>query len=599
MVTNWCTLGVLMHHFVIMIKNKCKRGVPLSLEQLPERMVIENEWLPIALIQEAMPFFSKYEAANKWFDDVKMIEQDINFVPSDSFQALYQCVYEKLLQGKPATKLLLQEAFVNYIDTIIYAVEPHLLKEEQEGVTNSTDVLENEQLSFNAIDAAIDNERIFTSMNSDFLFMRNTLSQSKKFVEHPDGKYVSEIVDTKGTLRGTAELRNETIEMPDSEQATLWLQLVESTLSAFDELTADLLDIISHLWILQEKDEDGYIEFHSDEVLKLQHVEPNNKPLVIRDRDRFKIMKRVAAMASIWISMRENSVKVVNKAKISAEENYDFTTFHRMFDINSVKVAYDKKTGDPKGIYALKIKPAPILRRYFDSSLQTFISLDLRIIQYSYHKQKELKRLGRYLSYQWKVRTLTRNLKQPFKVKTIVNTLDFPSSYNGVIIREKLEQILDKLQEDNIVAEWYYTEPVDESKVGKRDWVKKYWGELNLVILPSKETVEENKKKIDQIAILAQKKEVQERLPNKTLSEYEQAVSLSVGTVKPKAPLSPETVSQIIETEKLSIRAASNEIGISHSTLLRYLNKEVKRFKKENMNKLQAWYEERNTEAND
>lgn len=56
-----------------------------------------------------------------------------------------------------------------------------------------------------------------------------------------------------------------------------------------------------------------------------------------------------------------------------------------MFDINSVKVAYDKMTGEPKGIYALKIKPAPILCKYFDSSLQTFVSLDLKIIRYSYH----------------------------------------------------------------------------------------------------------------------------------------------------------------------------------------------------------------------
>ena len=131
--------------------------------------------------------------------------------------------------------------------------------------------------------------------------------------------------------------------------------------------------------------------------------------------------------------MRENDVKVVNKDKIKDDDEYDFTTFHRMFDINNVKVAYDKKTGEPKGIYELKIKPAPILRTYFDTSLQTFVPLDLKIIQYSYHTQRELKRLGRYLSYQWKVRTLSRNLKQPFKVRTLVETLDFPSSYNGVL----------------------------------------------------------------------------------------------------------------------------------------------------------------------
>ncbi|UDK94888.1 hypothetical protein EYB33_00635 (plasmid) [Lysinibacillus sphaericus] len=407
--------------------------------------------------------------------------KDINYVPSDSFQALYQCVYETLLQGRPATKVLLHDAFINYIDSIMYEVQPYLEKERQEAEEekypeNTNEPLVDEQMSFDVIEDAIENDRIFASLNTDYLFMRNTISQKKKFVETSEGTYTSEIVDTKGDLRGLAELREDTIEIPDPEQAELWLNLVESTLNAFDELTADLLDIISHMWLLQYKDEDGYIEFHSDEVLKLRHDGTEDKPLIIRERDRFKIMKRVAALSSIWISMRDNNVRVVNKEKISAEDEYDFTTFHRMFEINSVKVAYDKITGEPKGIYALKIKPAPILRKYFDSSLQTFVSLDLKVIRYSYHNQKELKRLGRYLSYQWKIRTLSRNLKQPFKVKTLVETLDFPTSYNGVIVREKLEKVLDDLKADGIVDEWYYSEPVDESKVGKRDWVKKYWG---------------------------------------------------------------------------------------------------------------------------
>ena len=561
----------------------------MSLEQLPERMVIKKEWLPLALYQEAQSTFAHYDVAMKWQEDAQRMATDRTYVPSDSFQALYECVYETLLQGRPATKALLRDAFINYIDSILYEVQPHLEKESQLAEENTDEPQDEEQLAFDVIEDALENDRIFASMNTDYLFMRNTISQKKKFVETPKGVYTSEIVDTKGDLRGLAELREDTIEMPDPEQAALWLNLVESTLNAFDELTADLLDIISHMWLLQCKDEDGYIEFHSDEVLKLRHDGTEDKPLIIRERDRFKIMKRVAALSSIWISMRDNNVRVVNKEKLSAEDEYDFTTFHRMFDINSVKVAYDKKTGEPKGIYALKIKPAPILRQYFDSSLQTFVSLDLKVIRYSYHNQKELKRLGRYLSYQWKIRTLSRNLKQPFKVKTLVETLDFPPSYNGVVIREKLEQVLEDLKADGIVDEWYYTEPVDESKVGKRDWVKKYWGELNLIIMPPQETITENRKKIGQMNLIA---EAQQSLVNETIAEEIHATTPPKERAEtPKGPLSPKNVSEIIEVKKLSIRAAAAEIGIAHSTLLRYLNSEMKRYNKASMAKLTAWYE--------
>jgi len=570
--------------------NKNKEVCYLDLKQLPERMVIKREWLPLALYEEAYSTFAHYDAAAKWQKDAEKMATDLRYVPSDSFQALYQCVYETLLQGRPATKALLRDAFINYIDTILYEVQPYLENENQEAEERSSEDTqepqEDIQLTFDVIEDAIEHERIFTSLNTDYLFMRNTISQKHKFVETGKGTYTSEIVDTKGDLRGLAELRKDTIEMPDPEQAELWLNLVESTLNAFDELTADLLDIISHMWLLQYKDEDGYIEFHSDEVLKLRH-DGAEDTLIIRERDRFKIMKRVAALSSIWISMRDNNIRVVNKDKISAEDDYDFTTFHRMFDINNVKIAYDKMTGEPKGIYALKIKPAPILRKYFDNSLQTFVSLDLKVIRYSYHNQKELKRLGRYLSYQWKIRTLSRNLKQPFKIKTLVDTLDFPSSYNGVIVREKLEKVLDDLKADGIVDEWYYSEEVDESKVGKRDWVKKYWEELSLIIMPPQETINENRKKIGQMNLVIEA----QSLTKESMVEGTHSTQSKKDVDTPNRPLSPEAVSEIMEMEKLSVRATAAEIGIAHSTLLRYLNNEMKRYNKNSMTRITAWYE--------
>ena len=558
-------------------------------------MVIKPQWLPLALYQEAIGYFSTYHAAKRWQVDAECLAEDVTYHASKSFKVLSECVFHTLLQGKPVTKALLREAFVNYIDTIIYEVEPLLIEEDH--VAYQSDQNEpivdfmGEQLSLlEATEDALDNERIFTSLNSQYLLMRDTVSSSKKFNEQEDGVYVSDMIDAKGELRGTAEIRKDTISLPEQDQEKLWLSLVESTINAFDELTADLLDIISHMWVLQQKDEDGYIDFHSDEVLKLRHDAPSNKPLIIRERDRFKVMKRVAALSSIWISMRENDVKVVNKDNIKDDEDYDFTTFHRMFDINSVKVAYDKKTGEPKGIYELKIKPAPILRTYFDTSLQTFIPLDLKVIQYSYHTQRELKRLGRYLSYQWKVRTLSRNLKQPFKVRTLVETLDFPASYNGVLVRDKLEQTLDHLTQDGIIAEWYYLEPVDETRVGKRDWVKKYWGELNLIILPPQETIEDNRQKYGQMAVLLEKERAKQHLLDATAD-----VAPSIMEINPlkDLPLSPESVAEPIDQQKLSIRSAASEIGMSHSTLLRYINKEAKRSNKASMQKLQDWYEEK------
>lgn len=564
-----------------------------ALNGMPDRLVLKEQYRPIALYIEAKPHFQQFEGIKVWEEDVIGLSSNPTYRPSDSFAALSECVYQMLLQGKIPTKQMLREAFIDYIDTILYEVEPLLQKEVAQIDLQKKELVEEKptvQLSLDtAIDNVLDNERLFTSLNYNYNIVRDTVSSKRSFNEHEDGVIRSEMIDPKGKLTGKAELRLDTIDLPTGDEATLWLDLVQSTINAFDELTADLLDIISHMWLIQEKDEDGYINFHSDQVLKLRHENIDDKPLIIRQRDRFKIMKRVAALSSIWLSMREDKVKVVDRSTIKKDEDYDFTTFHRMFDINSVKVAYDKKTGEPQGIYELKIKPAPILRSYFDATLQTFVPIDLKIIQYSYNNQRELKRLGRYLSYQWKIRTLSRTLHQTFKIKTLLDAIDFPMSYNGVIIRERLENTLDELMNDRIIQTWYYKVAVDEERVGKRDWVNKYWGELKLIIEPPQETVEINKQKFSDVSHLVGKKQANELIEQVTRSaEYTQIQETPNLQITSK--LSPENVGLLIEHLKLSIRRAAGEIGISHSTLIRYISNEAKRSNKSVSEKLEKWF---------
>lgn len=562
-----------------------------SFHKLPARMALKPQHRYVALYLEAAVYFSEYPILSHWQRDVEQLMHDVHYRPSESFLQLAECVFETLLQGRLATKQLIKTTFNDYIDTIFYTLEPYLNELVASSATfePTLDVIEATSIEAlpvqltleETIEEAIESERLLTTFSNQYYMVRNTVSSNKSFSETKDGVYRSDMMDQKGTIAGKAELRLDSdVNVSNDDEAKLWLNLVESTINAFDELTADLLDIISHMWLVQEKDEDGYITFHSDEVLKLRHETQDGKELVIRERDRFKIMKRVAALSSIWISMRENNVKVVNREQIQNEEEYDFTTFHRMFDINSMTVAYDKRTGEPKGIYELKIKPAPILRSYFDATLQTFIPLDLKIIHYSYNKQRELKRLGRYLNFQWKIRTLSRTLNQSFKVKTLLDAIDVSQSNNGVAIREKLERILDQLVSDGVVEEWYYKDPVDETRVGKRDWVRKYWGELTLMIVPPKETVDFHKQRAQLIPEVVMKHREKKEVQTEQL-----AVELA-------PPLSPESMEQLLQQRNVSVRAASAQIGISHNTLSRYIQQKSTRTNKKVLDKLTTWYDE-------
>ena len=101
----------------------------MILNQLPDRMVIKPQWLSLALYQEAIGYFSKHNAAKQWKVDAEYLSENPTYQVSMSFKALSECVFHTLLQGRPVTKALLREAFVDYIDTIIYEVEPLLLEE--------------------------------------------------------------------------------------------------------------------------------------------------------------------------------------------------------------------------------------------------------------------------------------------------------------------------------------------------------------------------------------------------------------------------------------------------------------------------------------
>src|SRR5690606_2516031 len=163
-----------------------------------------------------------------------------------------------------------------------------------------------------------------------------------------------------------------------------------------------------------------------------------------KERDRFNIMRRVAALTSVWVALNDgpDRLKIVNSRDINSKL-YKFQDFKRMFEVGNVRIAFDKKTNKPKGIYALEIKPSSLLQPYLNGSKSSLGVLDLKVFKYSYFTQREHKRLTRYLSRQWKIRVVRGTLHQPFKIGTLLKEMNFPERLNGVQLRDKFEEVLD------------------------------------------------------------------------------------------------------------------------------------------------------------
>ncbi|MGE7983767.1 helix-turn-helix domain-containing protein [Solibacillus sp. NPDC093137] len=436
---------------------------------------------------------------------------------------------------------------------------------------------------------------IFTNMNADFQLIRDVVTSPKNFNKHNDEKNKSELIDSRGVLRGVAEVRLDT-----DNESPLWIQLVEQTLSSLDEFTADLFDLISYLWVVSPKNSDGYIVFESDYALRLRFADPLAEDFKIRERERFSIMRRVAALSSIWISMRDDNITVINYDTLLDEDrkNYDFQSLTQMFHITSLQMAYDRTTGEAKGIYSLQIRPTPVIQRYLNNAKQTFGPLDMKVFKFHHITQREHKRLTRFLNYQWKIRTIQRSVARPFKVETLVNVMKFAARTRLNTRMEVLRTVLNDLVETGVIKDWYYGEDFDESKLLKRGG-SKIWMEQNVFITPPDTLTALNKEKI----LLENVKESFASKKVEVVNTEQLSLLLEQGKEKLSVASSKSNVESITTEKKLSLineymqnngftlRMVSNETDVSTSTLMRYLNGSVKNMKQPTIDALYSWYE--------
>lgn len=608
-------------------------------KDIPGDFFLPYQFLKIAIFEETKYLFkSQPYIIEKWEKDAyQMTEEEIrNQVPpnsmSPSFKALYFFITEQIFFQQPfINKKMIIEAVSDFADTFIKLITPrYTIKEFPEVVKES--------LNDKIMEQTLTGDFLYTSMDNDYHMLRNIVAKQKDFKESEAEILAAELVDNKGNFRGMAELRptQTSVEKLTADQEALWMKLVDSAYNALDELTADLFDLITYLWMVGDKTNDGFILFHSTDALEirqLQNPKEDSKELIIRERDRFNIMKRVVALSSMWVSLSNGKI-ITNK-----DELYSYQDFKRMFDIGTIRVAYDKNTGEAKGIYALEIKPSSLLAPLISASSQMMGLLHLKVFQYSHHTQREHKRLLRYIDRQWKMRHWKKtSLTRPFKISTLLKEMDISSRYNGSDTKDKFENVLDDFKADGVIKDWSYKEEYEEKLVGRKGWFKQ-WSNNSVIIYPtdsllagyrelrstknSKETlqkialkevkqVEEEpyfiKSIVDEVASTVEtelsktfpekssnipEKKDQVEMDNKPQAmNFEQQV-LELNEEKENIFLTPEEMQKAINLIGLSLRKVADEIGIAHTTLSRYLKQENKRPNKKNDEKMVTWLRER------
>jgi DNA-binding transcriptional regulator YiaG len=522
----------------------------------------------------------------EWNIDIHhLITSQDNYQPCQSLKAFF-VVVDRIAKEHNLKFENMEEWVANYKEEIHHFVLPYI------------EIIEEEPPSYSL--KSSNREVIKSLLNQDFaesgsalLFhkLRDTISKNEFDIvaKIPTARIVEK------ALEATAQVRAENAypKMKSNAAIEQWKDLTSQAITSMDDLTADIFDIVSILWMQQANHKDQMIHFHTDDALNLRRLQGRKEDsdgyqASFRKKERDEIMKRLAALTTIWIRIERENLRFINEDQGNFEE-IGQVQFNPLFVVDSVTVAY--RGDNPIGIYECSIRPGELLSNFLYGSQKSSGMLALKTLEYHPTKQKYHKRLARYLSWQWRIRQKSADYLRAYYIggdKGLLKVMDLDVNPRyGSRIKEQFEEILDTLQQDGIIKEWSYKEKDLERQIEQeRNWFANTWLKARVQIVPPIEVTGIG----DERELLLIKDQAEETVNFSTMlkgmTEREVAASVEMTT---EIQVSPENVNKIRRERGLSLLDAAKEMGMSHSTLSRYERNLIKRPYTENIEKMNEW----------
>ncbi|MCM2534623.1 helix-turn-helix domain-containing protein [Neobacillus pocheonensis] len=523
---------------------------------------------------------------DEWTDDIgHLMANQVDYQPCQSLKAFF-VIIDRLAKDHQLKFESMENWVQDYKDEIRNFVLPYIRIVEEDSAPYSL------KSSNRQVINSLLNQN-FAESGSALLFhkLRETISKNEFDIatEIPTAKIAEK------ALEATAQVRSENayLKMKSNAAIEQWKNLTSQAITSMDDLTADIFDIVSILWMQQATHKDQMIHFHTDDALNLRRLqgrseESDGYQTSYRKKERDDIMKRLAALTTIWIRIERENLRFINEDQGNFDE-IGQVQFNPLFLIDSVTVAY--RGENPIGIYECSIRPGEILANFLYGSQKSSGFLALKTLEYHPTKQKYHKRLSRYLSWQWRIRQKSADYLRAYHIggdKGLLKVMDLDVNPRyGSRIKEQFEEILDTLQQDGIIKEWSYKEKDLEHQIEQeRNWFANTWLKARVQIIPPTEITGIGD---DRDLLLIEDYDyetVNFSTMLKGLTKLE--VAASIATVEEKL-VTPENISRERNDRGLSILVAANQIGISHSTLSRYERNLIKRPYTENLEKMKEW----------
>lgn len=415
----------------------------------------------------------------------------------------------------------------------------------------------------------------FIAVDSSLLYHQFSQAvATRAFITRDGEKWpVADLTTGNKTLVASAEIRpsrEEEATLSDPE-LSVWQQQVAQQVLNMDDLTADVLDCISALWLQQADHPEASVTITADNFLQFRGLKPQKSGTGRRggykEELRQEIAQRISALDSTWITVAEMEVTELSDGHRGAQRK------RVKYRGESRAVVVTSRAGQVTlsgrlDAFSWRLRPGDVFARFLIGPGRQTALLSTKALQYDPYRQKWEKRLTRYLNWQWRIRQARGSYLDPFTVATLLEEAvrDEIDPKHPIRTKERLEKALDTLHGDGIIAAWQYAEGYNAEIVGRPGWWREWLG-WKLAIEP----------------------------PQKVMDQYASRIPLPPAA-KPKAlpagdadPI-PSTVKKARQERELTQMQAAEEIGIDQATLSR-IERGQKKPAPDTLKKLRHWLE--------
>ena len=344
-----------------------------------------------------------------------------------------------------------------------------------------------------------------------------------------------------------------------------WQRQMSDHVMEMDDLTADVFDIITGVWLRNAKSSEALVAISADDFLRLRGLKKQKSGTGRRggykDEWRRNIARHISILASTWIRVFE--MEVTRQFEGSRNKRVKWGGESRALVLTSREGQVTEEGMLDASQW--RVRPGDVFAQYlFGPGRQTAL-ISQYALSYDPVKQRWEKRLIRYLTWQWRVRQGRGEYLIPFQVSTLLKAAGVTvDTRNPGRTQTRLEKALDRLHDDGVIAGWQYVDLVEEESAGKKGGWRR-WLTWKIQVEPPQ-------------AVMDQYAGIKPREPRKP-------------SIPARGGIDPEQIKKLRLQNGLTQMQAAEEIGISQSLISQLERGSKPRLASGTVKKIRRWLE--------